>query len=63
MRVKLEKGYPECATCTGIGSCPYRVVLDDGLGSVFPPEDCPHPMDVLKNMMKTKKKLRNVRED
>jgi len=52
--------YKECSTCKTLADCPYREVLDDGLGSVMPPSDCPKPMDVLRETAKLKK-LRNVK--
>ena len=47
--------YDECSSCKTLSDCPYRVVMEDGRGSVFPPEDCPFPMDRLKEISKHKR--------
>jgi hypothetical protein len=50
--------YPECEKCKTLGDCPYRVVLDDGMGSVMPPSDCNRFTDVLRETVKERKRKR-----
>lgn len=60
MKSDPEYPYPECKKCKTLGDCPYREVLEDGLGSVMPPSDCPKWMDMLRENTKMKK-IRNVK--
>jgi hypothetical protein len=50
--------YPECEKCKDLGDCKHPDVADDLMGSVLPPNDCPRPMDIMKETTKKRKAFR-----
>jgi hypothetical protein len=52
----MENNYPlkECVNCTGLECCPFPDVLDDGRGTVIPPEYCPFPIDKIRKKRDSK---------
>jgi len=56
--MKVEHPYPECSTCKTLEDCKHPDVVDDGMGSPLPPNDCPRPMDIMKATLKKHKKRR-----
>lgn len=47
--------YKECEDCRDLGDCRHLEIAEDMMGSPMPPNNCPRPMDILKETYKRKK--------
>jgi|WetSurSiteA1Bulk_404760.scaffolds.fasta_scaffold26712_3 hypothetical protein len=59
--MKEEFPYSTCSMCRTLDDCPYKIKTDNELSSYLPPDDCPHPLNVLRRTMRKRKKEKVAR--
>jgi hypothetical protein len=47
--------YEECEKCKDLGDCKHPDVALDCMGTVLPPDCCPHPILTMKQSLKKRK--------
>jgi len=57
----MEKNNPfkECETCKTLADCKHVNVAQDMMGTPMPPDNCPKPIEVIRQTLKLKKQKRN----
>lgn len=53
--MKEELPYEECNSCTILDDCKHVEVSSDMLGTPLPPDNCPRPIDILRETFKKHK--------
>jgi hypothetical protein len=51
--------FPECKNCKTLGDCKHPDVAMDMMGSPLPPPECNKPIDVMKETVKQRKKIKD----
>jgi hypothetical protein len=61
MQSKLP--FPECMNCKDLGDCKHPDVTLDGFSSPLPPDECPHPIQIMKETVKRRKGLKQKTDE